>query len=146
MLPTPAFQKKTTENGENLTKEYYLRSSTGTDLATLDMTKNKLTWYVHGASRIAHFEHTEKLPSEWQSDLSGTKADTTKPKMGPTLPPNSSLIFYNYDHLGNTRLTYSASVKLGDESATIIYTAETLYDYDPYVRCCVPSQKAKRSI
>ena len=41
-------------------------------------------------------------------------------------------IFYNYYHLGNTRLTYSATATLGEETATIIYTAETLYDYDPY--------------
>jgi RHS repeat-associated protein len=127
-----------TRNGEIIAKEYYLRSSTGTDLATLDMTKNKLTWYVHGAgSRIAHFEHTEKLPEAWISPArKSSTADTTKPQtaFGPTLPTALRPVFYNYDHLGNTRLTYTATVKLGDEPGkeTYTYTAETLYDYDPY--------------
>jgi hypothetical protein len=76
-----------TQDGEILTKEYYLRSSTGTDLATLDMTKNKLTWYVHSASRIAHFEHTGELPQGWFTELRDTKAVATPsvPQRGMTV-------------------------------------------------------------
>jgi RHS repeat-associated protein len=148
------------DDGE-VAKEYYLRSSTGTDLATLDMTKNLLTWYIHGASRIAHFEHTGTLPAGWFTELKAaaspdpsrggetrgsTSADTLRDstkRISAAISPlregqgealGLGLVFYNYDHLGNTRLTYTATVKLGDEPGQeqYTYTAEGIYDYDPY--------------
>ncbi len=47
----------------------------------------------------------------------------------PTAPPTPDLVFYIYDHLGNTRVTYSTAVSC---SASVSYTVEAVVDYYPY--------------
>jgi RHS repeat-associated protein len=52
---------------------------------------------------------------------------------GPQLSPRPAMVFYNYDHLGNTRITYTCKVDYQIGTLTKKeYTAISLFDYDPY--------------
>ncbi len=47
----------------------------------------------------------------------------------PANPPTPDVVFYVYDHLGNTRVTYSTAVICG---GNVDYTLEAVVDYFPY--------------
>ena len=66
------------------------------------------TAYAYGTNRIAHF---------------------TMCLCGPNLSSQASrFMFYNHDHLGNTRLTYSTKCVAG----VVSLTTNTALDYYPY--------------
>lgn len=50
--------------------------------------------------------------------------------LGHTQFDDENLIFYNYDHLGNTRITYTPEYDAND--GTIDYTLQNVMDYYPY--------------
>ncbi|MEY4925715.1 MAG: hypothetical protein RI894_151 [Bacteroidota bacterium] len=85
--------------------EYYVRSAAGQDLAIWKLDEQKTTYYVFGSSRLASIE---------------TNEDGTLPR---------AITFYNYDHLGNTRLSYSVVPSC---SGAPLYTASAAFDYYPY--------------
>jgi RHS repeat-associated protein len=47
----------------------------------------------------------------------------------PANAPTPDFVFYIYDHLGNTRVTYSAAIEC---NASVAYTLEAVMDYYPY--------------
>ncbi len=51
------------------------------------------------------------------------------PMSVPANAPTPDFVFYIYDHLGNTRVTYSAAVEC---DASVAYTLEAVMDYYPY--------------
>jgi RHS repeat-associated protein len=85
--------------------EYYVRSAAGQDLAIWKLDEQKTTYYIFGSSRLASIE---------------TNEDGTFP---------TATTFYNYDHLGNTRLSYNATPSC---SGAPLYTATAAFDYYPY--------------
>jgi RHS repeat-associated protein len=85
--------------------EYYIRTAAGQDLAIWKLDEQKTTWYVFGSSRLAHIE---------------TDEDGSLP---------TATTFYNYDHLGNTRLSYNATPSC---NGAPLYTATAAFDYYPY--------------
>ncbi|GAA0875025.1 hypothetical protein GCM10009118_14330 [Wandonia haliotis] len=103
---------KRIEKGSALQMEYYLK-----DIGIYDMTSDKWTYFVQGDDRIA-----KVFPQNYQSP--GQNAANTDLKVSQGMAN-----FYEYDHLGNTRIVYSVrDIHNGTTSFDIHFAA----DYYPY--------------
>ncbi|WP_343786059.1 RHS repeat-associated core domain-containing protein, partial [Wandonia haliotis] len=92
--------------------EYYLK-----DIGVYDMTSDKWTYFVQGDDRIA-----KVFPQNYQSP--GQNAANTDLKVLQGMAN-----FYEYDHLGNTRIVYSVrDIHNGTTNFDIHFAA----DYYPY--------------
>ncbi len=113
-----------------LNKEYYIRDAAGKEIAVLDMMTDSIIWYVHGAQRLAQFKSSTEY---WTG---GTHHEDGTPVIFNVLSDGNGntenvivpdIKFYNYDHLGNTRVTYSSQYDNGTK-----LTVEQALDYYPY--------------
>lgn len=144
-------------------EEWYLRVN-GQELAIYNIGSGKLTWFVHGANRIAKIDHQLAGDEPAITGVSLTYDDAVifdepnepHSEGGDDVPTidregdihnsydpfyqalkvtnNTSIpkvIFYIYDHLGNTRITYSTNMECEGE-VDINYTLEAVIDYYPY--------------
>ena len=103
---------KRVEEGSALQMEYYLK-----DIGIYDMISDKWTYFVQGDDRIA-----KVFPQNYQSP--GQNAANTDLKVSQGMAN-----FYEYDHLGNTRIVYSVrDIHNGTTSFDIHFAA----DYYPY--------------
>jgi len=145
------------KGGNNsLKEEWYLRVG-GQELAIFNISTGKLTWFVHGSERIAKIEHQlngdeipaiisgafgdygggqEPEPRGEEPESEGENAENGNDPFDdllilPSNPPVPNVVFYTYDHLGNTRVTYSTAIDCG-EPTSVTYTLETAMDYYPY--------------
>ena len=103
------------------TEEYYLKSGSGRDIGIYDIKTNEWEWYVQGTNRVAKI-----------SPDGGQQPDSISYN---GYPIGSHLVasFYQYDHLGNTRVVYTPSERVVDDSTcTVEYTLEYVGDYYPY--------------
>ena len=145
-------------SGGDLVEDWYLRIG-GMEVGIFHINSGKFTWYIHGSERIAKVEHQlngdnspaiiggsfgELVYTSEQPPLEPSEEDARRgeeiPRGGPSFsetltlpsnPPVPDLVFYIYDHLGNTRVTYSTAVTCGGNTS-IAYTLEAVLDYYPY--------------
>ena len=93
--PTDARYGKVYPEGNTTNAELYIRDAFGKELLVYNSNLQSYTAYAYGTNRIAHFTVC----------LCGPPAPNTNQ---PTAQA-SRFMFYNHDHLGNTRLTYSTT-------------------------------------
>jgi RHS repeat-associated protein len=105
------------DRAATLSEEYYIRAG-GLELAVYDYTQDEMTWYLHGSEREA--KATAPAPADFMDD-----SRTAQPGL-----PALRWSFYLSDHLGNTRMVFSASC----ESHAVVYNYEFVADYTPYGR------------
>ena len=112
--PTDARYAKVYPEGNTTNAELYIRDAFGKELMVYNSNLQSYTAYAYGTNRIAHFTVC----------LCGPPAPNTNQ---PTAQA-SRFMFYNHDHLGNTRLTYSTKCVAG----VVSLTTSTALDYYPY--------------
>lgn len=117
------YKKSVASTGTN--EEYYLQDAMGRSLAILDMQATEWSYYLFGAEREAHIQ-----PAVAQKPGSNAVNTDYKVQLGSAV-----VSFYLYDHLGNTRVTYTPNnlYTLPDHVTIIVQsTINNVVDYFPY--------------
>ncbi len=131
------WQKSNEGLAVDIHKEWYLRDAAGNHLAIVNPDENRFEYFIFDDMRFAALhpapaEAPRLLPADLTAPSFSPAADDPFDDPYAQRPAGhpDTLIFYQVDHLGNTRLAYR-SVMIGSEKSTeLLHTA----DYYPFGR------------
>ena len=123
-----------TNNNQDL-ETYYLQDVMGKTVAIREINMNGTTWeyFVNGNEREMSIKPTS-------TQAPGANSTNTNKRVGMT-----QAVAFLYDHLGNTRVAYSAQ-SWDDVNSIVTYSVESVTDYAPYgkvIRSFISNERAR---